>query len=113
MNKPWAERDISVPKEWDRRGLPGWTYHSPEFLQLEKKHIFMNHWQIVCHVSDVPNAGDYHTLDMLGERAVVVRGENGDLRAFRNMCRHRGSRVVPDEAGTAKAPGLPVPWLGL
>ena len=102
MNKPWAERDISVPKEWDRRGLPGWCYHSAEFLKLEKKHMFMTHWQIVCLVSDLPNAGDYHSLDVIGERAVVVRGEDGDLRAFRNMCRHRGSRVVPDETGTCK-----------
>lgn len=102
MNKPWSERDISVPKEWDRRGLPGWTYHSAEFLQLEKTNIFMTHWQIVCHVSDVPNAGDYQTLDMLGERAVVVRGDDGELRAFRNMCRHRGSRVVPDDHGSCK-----------
>ncbi len=102
MNKPLVERDISVPEEWDRRGLPGWCYHSPEFLKLEKQHIFMTHWQIVCHVSDVPNAGDYHTLDVIGERAVVVRGDDGVLRAFRNMCRHRGSRVVPDETGTCK-----------
>jgi carnitine monooxygenase subunit len=102
MNKALAERDISIPAEWDRRGLPGWTYHSPEFLKLEKQNVFLNHWQIVCHVSDLPKAGDYQTLDLLGERAVVVRGEDGELRAFRNMCRHRGSRVVPDDHGSCK-----------
>jgi phenylpropionate dioxygenase-like ring-hydroxylating dioxygenase large terminal subunit len=102
MNQMAPERDISIPAEWDRRGLPGWTYHSPEFLKLEKHSVFLNHWQIVCHTSDLREAGDYQTLDILGERAVVVRGEDGEIRAFRNTCRHRGSRVVPDQAGHCK-----------
>ena len=95
-------RDVAIPSDWDRRGLPGWTYHSDALLELEKEHLFRNHWQIVGHISDVPNAGDYLTMDVVGERALVVRGKDGVVRAFHNMCRHRGSRVVADEQGNCK-----------
>ncbi|MDQ6432773.1 aromatic ring-hydroxylating dioxygenase subunit alpha [Mesorhizobium sp. LHD-90] len=95
-------RDVTVPKDWDRRGLPGWSYHSQALLDLEKEHLFRNHWQIVGHVSDVPNPGDYLAIDIVGERALVVRGKDGVVRAFHNLCRHRGSRVVADNKGTCK-----------
>lgn len=95
-------RNTAVPNDWDRRGLPGWTYHSPALLDLEKEHLFRNHWQIIGHVSDVPDEGDYLTMDVVGERALVVRGKDGAVRGFHNICRHRGSRVVADKQGTCK-----------
>ena len=95
-------RDVAVPNDWDRRGLPGWCYHSPALLEVEKEHIFRNHWQIACHVSDVSEPGNYLTMDVVGERALIVRGADGVVRAFHNICRHRGSRVVADEKGTCK-----------
>jgi len=93
---------VAIPNDWDRRGLPGWTYHSPALLELEKEKVFRNHWQIAGHVSDVPNAGDYLAMDVLGERALIVRGKDGVVRGFHNMCRHRGSRVVADDQGNCK-----------
>lgn len=95
-------RDVTIPDEWDRRGLPGWSYHSTGLLELEKEHVFRTHWQIVGHVSDVPNPGDYLAMDVVGERALVVRGKDGVVRAFLNMCRHRGSRVVADDKGNCR-----------
>jgi phenylpropionate dioxygenase-like ring-hydroxylating dioxygenase large terminal subunit len=100
VNRPL--RDVAIPNGWDRRGLPGWTYHSPALLELEKEQVFRGHWQIVGHVSDVPEPGDYLTMDVVGERALVVRGKDGVVRAFHNMCRHRGSRVVADSQGSCK-----------
>ena len=102
MNQHLSNRDISVPMEWDRRGLPGWTYHSGAFLELEKKLLFRTHWQIACHVSDLPEAGSYLTFDMCGERALLVRGSDGEIRGFHNMCRHRGSRLVAENRGRCK-----------
>ena len=92
-------RNIGVPAGWDRSGLPGWCYHSNALLDLEKEHVFRTHWQIACHVSDLPKPGDYITLDIVGERALVLRDKDGGLRAFHNICRHRGSRLVANEAG--------------
>jgi phenylpropionate dioxygenase-like ring-hydroxylating dioxygenase large terminal subunit len=95
-------RDVVIPNDWDRRGLPGWSYHSQALLELEKEHVFRNHWQIAGHVSDVPDAGDYLAMDAVGERALIVRGKDGVVRGFHNMCRHRGSRVVAEDKGTCK-----------
>ena len=88
--------------DWDRRGLPAWTYHSEALLQLEIDEIFLNHWQLAGHVNDVPKKGDYFTLDIANERALIVRGDDGEVRAFHNLCRHRGSRVVGDKQGHCK-----------
>ncbi len=48
------------------------------------------------------NPGDYLTMDVVGERALILRGKDGIVRGFHNICRHRGSRVVADEKGTCK-----------
>jgi len=80
-------------------GLPGWIYADPEFFQAEKDAVFRRSWQIVCHESDIPDPGDYQTLDFLGEMIVVVRGEDGRARAFHNVCRHRASRLLDGAQG--------------
>ena len=95
-------RDISVPNDWDRSGLPGWCYHNPALLELEKQHVFREHWQIACHVSDIPEPGNYLAMDVVGERALILRGQDGAVRAFHNICRHRGSRLVADEKGSCR-----------
>ena len=79
--------------------LPGWIYHDREFFDLEMERVIRPSWQIVCHVSDLPAPGDYMAMDVVGERALVVRGKDGAVRAFHNICRHRGSRLVADAAG--------------
>jgi len=82
--------------------LPAWTYSDPEFFEQEKERVFAPSWQVVCHVSDVPAVGDWHGLDYLGESVIVVRGTDDVVRAFTNVCRHRGSRLVDGARGCAK-----------
>lgn len=91
-----------VPNDWDRRGLPTWSYFSEELLELETEQLFRRHWQIVAHVNDLPNPGDFVCFDSVGERALVVRGRDGMVRAFHNLCRHRGSRVVAADRGNIR-----------
>ena len=93
---------LKIPNDWDRRGLPAWTYSSKEMFALEREKLFLTHWQIIGHACDVPNPGDWLTFDLLGERAVVMRGQDGILRAFHNLCRHRGARVVDGTSGHCK-----------
>jgi phenylpropionate dioxygenase-like ring-hydroxylating dioxygenase large terminal subunit len=69
---------------------------------LERDFVFLNHWQVVGHVNDVPHPGDWISFDMLGERAVVMRGTDGEVRAFHNLCRHRGARVVDGAQGQCR-----------
>ncbi|MDX1529428.1 MAG: Rieske (2Fe-2S) protein, partial [Gammaproteobacteria bacterium] len=92
-----------APSHWDRSGLPPWTYFSEELLEIEKEELFRKHWQLACHVSDVPEPGSYVALDIAGERALILKGTDGRARAFHNVCRHRGSRVVADDKGRCKS----------
>ena len=82
-----------------RKGLPAWTYNNDELTQLEMEQVFLRNWIFIGHVSDLPNSGDYQCFAMADERAVVVRDQDGQLRAFHNVCRHRASRVVGDDKG--------------
>ncbi len=97
---PYAS--LPVPNDWDRSGLPGWSYRSDALFALERERLFLTHWQVAGHVSDLPAVGDWLSFDLLGERAVVMRGADGTVRAFHNLCRHRGARVVDGERGTCK-----------
>lgn len=93
---------LPIPNDWDRRGLPAWTYHSTALFELERSQVFLTHWQVVGHECDLPNPGDWLAFDLLGERAVVMRDQDGTVRAFHNLCRHRGARVVDGEKGHCK-----------
>lgn len=82
--------------------LPAWTYSDPEYFQVELKRMLRPSPQIVCHVSDIPGPGDWHSLDFAGESVIVVRGDDGEIRAFANVCRHRGSRILDGAAGCTR-----------
>jgi carnitine monooxygenase subunit len=94
---------LEVPDNWDRSGLPAWTYFNEELLDLETEVLFRRHWQLACHQSDLPEPGSYVCFDLCGERAVIIRGEDGVIRAFHNVCRHRGSRVAVKQKGQCRS----------
>lgn len=83
----------------DDLSLPGWIYRDPDFLAAEREAVFRDAWQIVCHLNDIPNAGDYHSLNLLGESIMVLRGPDGQVRAFHNVCRHRAARLLDGDSG--------------
>jgi len=80
--------------------LPAWIYRDPEFFELEKDQVFRPSWQLVCHESDIPRPGDYHSFDFLDESIFVVRGDDRQVRSFHNVCRHRASRLLDESRGS-------------
>jgi phenylpropionate dioxygenase-like ring-hydroxylating dioxygenase large terminal subunit len=96
-----TEHDSSTaaPVALDGFSLPGWIYRDADFLEAEKERVFATSWQVLCHVSDIPKPGDYHTLDFLGEPLVAVRGQDGTVKAFFNVCRHRAARILDGGSG--------------
>lgn len=78
--------------------LPAWTYSHPGFFELEKQRVFYRSWQIVCHQSDIPAPGDYFRFDLLDEPLIVVRDDDNEIRAYSNVCRHRGARLLDGDA---------------
>ena len=98
-----GKEHTEIPNDWDRSGLPAWSFFNNEMFEAEKDLLFRRHWQLICHSNDIPNAGDFVTWNLIGERALVIRGKDGKIRAFHNLCKHRGSRVIADDAGTCKS----------
>src|SRR5205809_1652090 len=86
----------------DDLSLPGWLYCDPEFFEAEKKAFLRAAPQVVCHQSEIAQPGEWRTLEYLGESVIVIRGDDGAVRAFSNVCRHRGSRLVDGMSGCAK-----------
>ncbi|MEO1252247.1 MAG: aromatic ring-hydroxylating dioxygenase subunit alpha [Pseudomonadota bacterium] len=80
-------------------GLPDWAYSDPDFFALERSKVFAPSWQIVCHQSDIAERGHYATLNFLGQLVSVIRGDDGKVRAFRNVCRHRAARLLDEDFG--------------
>jgi phenylpropionate dioxygenase-like ring-hydroxylating dioxygenase large terminal subunit len=81
------------------QSLPAWIYSDRAFFEAERRHLFSRAWHLICHVNDIPKAGDYHTLDILGERFLALRGTDGEVRSFHNVCRHRASRLADGDRG--------------
>jgi choline monooxygenase len=79
-----ADRDIARAST-----LPATLYFSAETFEAEKTKLFASTWQVVGHVHQAANPGDYFTFDLIGEPLLIVRGEDGVLRCFYNVCRHR------------------------
>jgi Rieske 2Fe-2S family protein len=83
--------------------LPRYFYRSEVTYRTELQNIFFRSWLWAGHVSQVPNPGDYFLYKLDGEELIVVRGEDGAIRALVNSCRHRGSRVCESLQGNRKA----------
>jgi len=84
--------------------LPSSWYYSEETFALEKERIFWREWICVAREEELPNPGDHRLLDIVGESIILVRNRQGVLRAFYNVCRHRGSQLCRADA----APGMAV-----
>jgi choline monooxygenase len=80
------EIDSDVARAWT---LPAKLYTEPDVFADEKEKIFARSWQVVGHKDQVANAGDYFTTELVGEPLLIVRGNDGKLRGFYNVCRHR------------------------
>jgi Rieske 2Fe-2S family protein len=80
--------------------LPQKYYILDEMLALEKERIFKKYWTCAGHQSRIPNAGDYFLLNLLEESLIILRDRQGEIRAFYNVCRHRGTRIC--EAGEGR-----------
>ena len=85
--------------------LPRAYYVSDDVFRLEREKIFHREWFCAGREAELPKVGDYKVLDVAGEGVLVVRSRQGDLRAFYNVCRHRGSALcVAAARGSAGDP---------
>jgi choline monooxygenase len=78
-------------------------YVDPDGMAREQAAIFARSWQLAGHVSDLAEPGRFVAVQVGAESALVVRGEDGELRAFRNVCRHRAARLREGRGDCGKA----------
>ena len=89
-----AVRPVEPSASAVHRGLPAWVYNHPEMTRLEYERLLKPSWQIACHISQIPSAGDYVTFELGADSVIVLRERGGAIRALRNVCRHRGTRLL-------------------
>jgi Rieske 2Fe-2S family protein len=82
--------------------LPGNTYTDPTIFELEQENIFEKMWFCAVRSADLPDAGNFRTVQIGRESVLVTRSRDGSLRAFLNICRHRGAKLCVEETGTVK-----------
>ncbi|WP_408010115.1 aromatic ring-hydroxylating oxygenase subunit alpha [Pseudalkalibacillus sp. A8] len=79
--------------------IPAFIMGDENVNKLEHEKIFMKTWVFLAHESEVPNKGDFITRDLAGYSVIVSRGQDGVLRAFYNMCTHRGMKLCRADKG--------------
>jgi len=89
-------------------GLPSWIYFDPAVFEAERKTIFSKVWIGIAYESDVAEPGDVATADYAGWRFIVTRAEDGEVRVFYNLCRHRGMAVLDGPRHQQRT--LSCPW---
>jgi Rieske 2Fe-2S family protein len=81
------------------RTMPREQYTSPAILAEETERIFARHWNCVGRASRLAEPGDYIVREIAGESLIILRDRGGELRAFFNVCRHRGTRICRETHG--------------
>ena len=96
----WAERPKFPPTHYVDTRL----YTDPAIFREEQERIFDRVWIIACHESEIPERHDYRTFRHPGgKNLIVVRGDDDEVRAFYNVCPHRGNVILHDPSGNARS----------
>ena len=85
-------------------------YTDPRIFDADMQRMLLRHWFCVAHMSDLPHAGDFLTVELGAESVIIVRNRNDEIRALVNVCRHRGSRVCVAQSGKAVAARFTCPY---
>ena len=95
-----AELEATLRPFAEARPLAGPPYRDPRIFAAEVETLFLKMWVCVGHQSHLGSSGDYLMRELGDESVIVTRGADGSIRAFYNVCRHRGTRLLDDGAGT-------------
>ena len=94
--------------EWDNKNLdisltlPSRYFFDPKIFEKEIDTIFYPSWHFVCHESELSKLYDYRVYDYTGKSIFSIRGEDGIVRSFFNVCSHRGAKLFSMPSGNAK-----------
>jgi choline monooxygenase len=98
MTLEWSATDQA--QGWS---LPARFFYDDTVFQEERLRIFFRSWHLVAHVNELRKPGDFVTYNILEQSVLVTRGADGQIRAFHNVCQHRGNRLVESPRGHSPA----------
>ena len=100
---PLTPEEIAAIRAPFRRAtlLPGRAYHDESIYAWEAEHVFFRDWIAVGRAEELPEPGSFVLRDVFGESVILVRGRDDVVRAFYNVCRHRGTAVEERDCGKA------------
>ena len=94
-------RDLSGLVDSENGLVSRRIFIEPDIYEQELEKIFARSWLYLCHESQIPLPGDFFTTYMGEDPVLVIRDDGGQVRAFLNVCRHRGNRLCRADAGNA------------
>lgn len=97
-----AESWEAAPPTSDSGYVSGHVYTDEGIFRRETERIFHRSWRLVCHESELPEPYDYRTFELSGQPLFCIRGPDGQVRTFLNVCSHRGARLLVDPSGNAR-----------
>ncbi|WP_049933967.1 aromatic ring-hydroxylating oxygenase subunit alpha [Halarchaeum acidiphilum] len=87
---------VSADITEETNALPARYFTDPDVHEMEKEKVFGRYWVYAGHANRIPERGDYFTRTIGGKQIIVTRDGEGDVRAFYNVCAHRGSKMLDD-----------------
>ena len=100
---PPTPLDRSAPPQLDTLVIPKERYLSPDFARLEWEKMWTRTWTMAGRESDIPESGDYFTLELGTESVLIIRQKSGAIEARFNVCSHRGNRLREPGMGHAES----------
>lgn len=100
-----AEKMVEMVKESQAhpgRAINSYFYRSHYVYEQELSQLVFRSWLYAGHVSEIPNSGDYQLFEIGEDSVIIVRGDDGEVHALMNVCRHRGARVCEEQEGSRK-----------
>ena len=91
------------------RPIPAKPYYHADWFELEREAVFRRSWMQIGHVCELPSSGSFirRELEVLNASLLIVRGKDGQVRAFHNVCTHRGTQLVEEARGKRSAFSCP------
>lgn len=93
VEQKWSALPVPYAMEVTDR-VPKERYYDPDFYAMEAQSVWPRVWQMACRLEEIPEAGDFAEYRILDQSVIVLRTEDMGVRAFQNVCRHRGVQVV-------------------
>ena len=104
---------LAAERERPQHAMDAYFYRSHLVYERELDHLVFKSWLYALHSSEIPAKGDYQLVEIGEDSIIVVRGDDGEIRAMHNICRHRGAQVCEACSREQAHLCLPLSRLGL